>query len=140
LAQHQRSNFDVLVPFLKYHSIKKDTWSLASPVLTSRAEKILFWENFSNLVSELDIDKSYLTVDAWTYDDLDKGLETIQKGEEISSLPDLKETLIAYYLDKSGKIIIAESAYSFNAKSKICLLYTSPSPRDRTRSRMPSSA
>ena len=26
------------------------------------------------------------------------------------------------------------------AKLKICLLYTSPSPRDRTRSRMPSSA
>ena len=25
-------------------------------------------------------------------------------------------------------------------KKKICLLYTSPSPRDRTRSRMPSSA
>ena len=25
-------------------------------------------------------------------------------------------------------------------KNKICLLYTSPSPRDRTRSRMPSSA
>ena len=27
-----------------------------------------------------------------------------------------------------------------NLKNKICLLYTSPSPRDRTRSRMPSSA
>ena len=26
------------------------------------------------------------------------------------------------------------------AEQKICLLYTSPSPRDRTRSRMPSSA
>ena len=26
------------------------------------------------------------------------------------------------------------------AESKVCLLYTSPSPRDRTRSRMPSSA
>ena len=25
-------------------------------------------------------------------------------------------------------------------KAKVCLLYTSPSPRDRTRSRMPSSA
>ena len=27
-----------------------------------------------------------------------------------------------------------------NARDKRCLLYTSPSPRDRTRSRMPSSA
>ena len=29
---------------------------------------------------------------------------------------------------------------SVNAVSRVCLLYTSPSPRDRTRSRMPSSA
>ena len=28
----------------------------------------------------------------------------------------------------------------FNDRNMICLLYTSPSPRDRTRSRMPSSA
>ena len=28
----------------------------------------------------------------------------------------------------------------YDAIDKICLLYTSPSPRDRTRSRMPSSA
>ena len=27
-----------------------------------------------------------------------------------------------------------------STSSKVCLLYTSPSPRDRTRSRMPSSA
>ena len=31
-------------------------------------------------------------------------------------------------------------SYSFNFKYETCLLYTSPSPRDRTRSRMPSSA
>ena len=30
--------------------------------------------------------------------------------------------------------------YWFQAPSRFCLLYTSPSPRDRTRSRMPSSA
>ena len=30
--------------------------------------------------------------------------------------------------------------YSGMTKTLICLLYTSPSPRDRTRSRMPSSA
>ena len=32
------------------------------------------------------------------------------------------------------------SLFSFAAKPPTCLLYTSPSPRDRTRSRMPSSA
>ena len=30
--------------------------------------------------------------------------------------------------------------YPSNRKASACLLYTSPSPRDRTRSRMPSSA
>ena len=34
-----------------------------------------------------------------------------------------------------------DKAYNFAVKAhKSCLLYTSPSPRDRTRSRMPSSA
>ena len=32
------------------------------------------------------------------------------------------------------------NSYSVEERSRICLLYTSPSPRDRTRSRMPSSA
>ena len=32
------------------------------------------------------------------------------------------------------------SVEDFDARSTYCLLYTSPSPRDRTRSRMPSSA
>ena len=34
----------------------------------------------------------------------------------------------------------AMAAYAGDAQTEICLLYTSPSPRDRTRSRMPSSA
>ena len=38
-----------------------------------------------------------------------------------------------YKLDKNFKLIKVDKNYS-------CLLYTSPSPRDRTRSRMPSSA
>ena len=33
-----------------------------------------------------------------------------------------------------------EGVYKKNLPSNTCLLYTSPSPRDRTRSRMPSSA
>ena len=33
-----------------------------------------------------------------------------------------------------------EVMLSLSANAKTCLLYTSPSPRDRTRSRMPSSA
>ena len=36
--------------------------------------------------------------------------------------------------------IVASERARVEAESELCLLYTSPSPRDRTRSRMPSSA
>ena len=45
----------------------------------------------------------------------------------------LKEKSISFFNDRGLKIIQSE-------KERNCLLYTSPSPRDRTRSRMPSSA
>ena len=35
---------------------------------------------------------------------------------------------------------MAEAEAAHRPASQVCLLYTSPSPRDRTRSRMPSSA
>ena len=35
---------------------------------------------------------------------------------------------------------VSEAAERFGSQCVVCLLYTSPSPRDRTRSRMPSSA
>ena len=50
-------------------------------------------------------------------------------------------------LKKGDKVITAGGIYGTIAEVKenyvlleVCLLYTSPSPRDRTRSRMPSSA
>ena len=41
---------------------------------------------------------------------------------------------------KTEKYPIIIGSNLTSSVSKICLLYTSPSPRDRTRSRMPSSA
>ena len=46
-------------------------------------------------------------------------------------------------MDQTGKEVLRKrSTYDKNYQSGLdtCLLYTSPSPRDRTRSRMPSSA
>ena len=37
-----------------------------------------------------------------------------------------------------GTVVVVDFTYTPNPQT--CLLYTSPSPRDRTRSRMPSSA
>lgn len=118
-AQQSRNRFNELLPVLKYYSTKSKSWEVMFPVFTSRAEKILFWENFSDLVVRDKVSKIYFTVDAWSYDDLEKGMAAIHNGEEISSLPDLKETLLAYYLDKTGKIIIAKSPYSRGSDGKI---------------------
>ena len=38
------------------------------------------------------------------------------------------------------EVAFDRSGYKYHGRVKACLLYTSPSPRDRTRSRMPSSA
>ena len=48
--------------------------------------------------------------------------------------------------DKDKKLLLSIAQATFKGKAlsdrqyDVCLLYTSPSPRDRTRSRMPSSA
>ena len=52
------------------------------------------------------------------------------------------ENYIRKYLENSfpSHNIIGEELKDFDKKSEFCLLYTSPSPRDSIRSRMPSSA
>ena len=40
----------------------------------------------------------------------------------------------------SEQFLISDAEREMLARTSTCLLYTSPSPRDRTRSRMPSSA
>ena len=42
--------------------------------------------------------------------------------------------------DSAGVAFYSDSVISGSTVSKVCLLYTSPSPRDATLSRMPSSA
>ena len=66
--------------------------------------------NQGDLIFKLDQDR------AWLLENLDKG-----------KWPEIRSELAALER-KISKLIIS------------CLLYTSPSPRDRTRSRMPSSA
>ena len=43
-------------------------------------------------------------------------------------------------IDKGEPAKVAEAVKEMKLQHVVCLLYTSPSPRDRTRSRMPSSA
>ena len=62
-------------------------------------------------------------------------LETVGKNAKkaFEDLKDVKHKKIKKVLDNYNQSILKNS-------NKICLLYTSPSPRDATLSRMPSSA
>ena len=57
-------------------------------------------------------------------------LENLHFAEEMDLIPELNE----------DQILLNTRINELPEQGKRCLLYTSPSPRDRTRSRMPSSA
>ena len=62
----------------------------------------------------------------------------VLKGSEIKSIRNGKVNIAdSYAVEKNGEIVLINSHI---ASYKDCLLYTSPSPRDRQKSRMPSSA
>ena len=78
----------------------------------------------------------------------DNTLEPVEK--ELEVLKEMKDGVKAGAFSLRGAVEILESQTGRKLsamglkkiidKDKPCLLYTSPSPRDRTRSRMPSSA
>ena len=70
----------------------------------------------------------------------DIGQAARKQAEEFNKLVGITGIIISKMdgTAKAGGALAAASASG--AKVKFCLLYTSPSPRDRTRSRMPSSA
>ena len=63
------------------------------------------------------------------------GIITDFLGEE------MRKRMVNVILEKCPKFsILVDESDTVSKHATICLLYTSPSPRDRTRSRMPSSA
>ena len=64
-----------------------------------------------------------------------------QTRSKINRPVDQKRTLEALGLKKIGQVVEHKMTPSIEGMiNKVCLLYTSPSPRDMRRSRMPSSA
>ena len=68
------------------------------------------------------------------------GACAVKRKEEIKAMSDDKPITI-HCANCDGQNIKADAYADWNDElQQCCLLYTSPSPRDRTRSRMPSSA
>ena len=72
--------------------------------------------------------EEYRASHAFRYEHAQNRIEELKENKE-----ELKDLLDRYGADEETKSYV-------NDENNICLLYTSPSPRDRTRSRMPSSA
>ena len=54
--------------------------------------------------------------------------------------PNVGKSTLFNRLARKNKAIVIDEPGATRDRNYACLLYTSPSPRDRTRSRMPSSA
>ena len=72
-------------------------------------------------------------------------LEKANKGtlliDQVSEIPlDIQSKILRVLTDQKFKRVNGSNDVSVDVRLICCLLYTSPSPRDRTRSRMPSSA
>ena len=65
---------------------------------------------------------------------------TVVGEVEVQSDERLKSNIVSLGSTLSKLILIDGKSYVKDGKRRICLLYTSPSPRDSFRSRMPSSA
>jgi hypothetical protein len=113
-AQLNKKRFSELLPVLEYHCATLNDWEVIFPMFRNRADKIHFWKDFANKVLEENIDKIIFTSDAYIYRKSEDAEKIIKAGKEISSMPNLEEQLISYYLDNSGKIITATSKYSVN--------------------------
>ena len=81
-------------------------------------------------------------------EDLFKNALDLSSGGKFNlALKKWNQYLDSYPEDAAGfsnrgnvRLVVGDVKGSIDDQNKACLLYTSPSPRDRTRSRMPSSA
>ena len=85
------------------------------------------------------ITQRQLTIRGITYDCLEQGWFRFLQGHELITIPNIPN------IDVDADMIVFTGGETNDNREQIermlfCLLYTSPSPRDRQKSRMPSSA
>ena len=119
-----------------YHNDGDNTYSL----VTEEAGMGIYFES-SRAGCWLDYDRDG-DLDLYMVNRLLEELNILYRNNGDGTFSDVTQTAgVDGHIDKMGLVVIA---FDYNndlwPDIYICLLYTSPSPRDRTRSRMPSSA
>ena len=105
---------------------------LYEDLVNSLNQSIQKLNDFDDL-NELALEENNLTVQEETLQNIKDLKKEVKKNEIKCFLSDEADSLDCY-------IEIHAGAGGTESQDWACLLYTSPSPRDRTRSRMPSSA
>ena len=105
-------------------SVDIDTGNVGGP-----SAGLMMALNVYNSLTEYDITKGIKVA----------GTGTIEIDGSVGPVGGVKQKVIAAK-NAGSTLILVPTANFDDVQSYICLLYTSPSPRDRTRSRMPSSA
>ena len=81
-------------------------------------------------MKSIDLEKSIVVTSTELF--LTLGFKSVTMDDIAEEMKISKKTIYTFFANKEA--LVQSVVFS------ICLLYTSPSPRDRTRSRMPSSA
>ena len=83
--------------------------------------------------------ETHICIQQTALDCLQKGFEVILISDAMGSRNRVDHEIALQRMNQSGAILTTTESIIFEL-CKTCLLYTSPSPRDKHRSRMPSSA
>ena len=79
-------------------------------------------------------------VQAVTWETSLQTIGTLEAAQGVVITADLPGRVTALFFDGGERVKNGDLLVEQDVSTESCLLYTSPSPRDRTRSRMPSSA
>ena len=127
---HSKENIPNEIKELKKKLFKIEKWVICAPEYNGSIPPIL-----SNFIA-------WLSISGDDFRNLFNGqpiaIATFSGGIGLELLTSLRIQLVHLGSQVLGRQLL--SSYSKPIETKTCLLYTSPSPRDRTRSRMPSSA
>ena len=118
--------------FIRTNDHAEDFQVMVAPVATPEPAqwRVLLPEEAGVLCAQIELFQDHLVILEWA--------GGVKRVRVVRLAPDSPEIAASHWID------FPEESYAvyteLNPVFDTCLLYTSPSPRDRTRSRMPSSA